>query len=418
MTTTTCPNCGKPLRPGARFCGNCGATVPPTLPEATPSTVETPAIYPCPHCGKPVRSGAKFCTHCGKEVLQESEKQPFSAARVHPAVSSSSKIGSAEAVPAARSKPLAAPAIGSKPRRRPIWPLVFIGILLICGIGSAGGYLYLQDPFNWLRTATPSREGIIPSMTVPPSVTQIPVISTTTHTPIQASPSAAIVLATATISPSLPPVISITPTTQVTSSVTLTSTVASFVGLPTESTIFEDDFDEALNVNWLAWGNPRPTIRNGFGDNWLELKAADVPSAAGVTSRVEIANSEDTTIEFAAQLNPGFPNYPLFFDWDPIQIQRGPQNPDPTVVHLEIRKNLILMQAPAANNSCPLNMDGTKHHDYFIKFLAEKIVELYIDSSEQPLCKLNMGIIPVSGKISFTGSGWVTLVHVIGADLP
>jgi hypothetical protein len=180
----------------------------------------------------------------------------------------------------------------------------------------------------------------------------------------------------------------------------------------------EDDFDEALNVNWLAWGNPRPTIRSGFGDNWLDLKAADVPTAAGVTSRIEIENSQNTTIEFEAQLNPGFPNFPLFFDWDPIQIRRGPENTDPTVVHLEIRKNSILMQAPAANNNCPLNMDGTKRHAYFLKFLPEKIVELYIDSSDQPVCKLDMGIIPVSGRISFTGNGWVTWVHVSSAGLP
>lgn len=53
-----CPHCGRPVRPGARFCASCGqsAIVAPGS-QTTPST--------CPQCGYPMRSGAKFCSRCG-----------------------------------------------------------------------------------------------------------------------------------------------------------------------------------------------------------------------------------------------------------------------------------------------------------------------------------------------------------------
>jgi tetratricopeptide (TPR) repeat protein len=72
-----CPVCGAALRPGAEFCPNCGASVAdavrssqlaaapvgsPVLPS-TPSGVPAPAT--CPKCGAPQRPGAKFCKECG-----------------------------------------------------------------------------------------------------------------------------------------------------------------------------------------------------------------------------------------------------------------------------------------------------------------------------------------------------------------
>ena len=52
-----CPACGSPLKPGIKFCGNCGAAVP----EAPPS---------CPQCGQPVNPGARFCGSCGRVLGQ------------------------------------------------------------------------------------------------------------------------------------------------------------------------------------------------------------------------------------------------------------------------------------------------------------------------------------------------------------
>lgn len=45
----SCPACGKPAAPGARFCAHCGGK----LGRA------------CPTCGSPVEDDARFCSHCG-----------------------------------------------------------------------------------------------------------------------------------------------------------------------------------------------------------------------------------------------------------------------------------------------------------------------------------------------------------------
>src|SRR4030067_1962908 len=96
MVMSSCPHCGKPVRPGTRFCGNCGNAVNIPLARPTPSTsVSSVAAaeigsdeslqagwLPCPHCGKPVRPGAKFCHNCGQAIPEEvpGEPDPVSAA--------------------------------------------------------------------------------------------------------------------------------------------------------------------------------------------------------------------------------------------------------------------------------------------------------------------------------------------------
>jgi hypothetical protein len=47
--SATCPQCGHPLREGAKFCDNCGS----------------PTSASCPNCGKALRPGARFCDECG-----------------------------------------------------------------------------------------------------------------------------------------------------------------------------------------------------------------------------------------------------------------------------------------------------------------------------------------------------------------
>jgi hypothetical protein len=210
------------------------------------------------------------------------------------------------------------------------------------------------------------------------------------------------------------------PTSQPTTTIPVTSSLISTPALApissTSSIMLEDDFNEALSTNWKTWGDPRPSIRKGFGDNWLDLKAADKPGQSGVTSRLELENSPGNSLELEAQLNSSYPQYPLLFDWDPIQFDRGPINTTPTIVHMEIQKSMTILQTPAANNSCQTPLDGTTKHIFVIKFTADKIVELYIDSSEDPACQLDMGIKPVPGRISFTGTGWLTRVLVTGSS--
>ena len=49
MASQTCPNCGNPLRPGAKFCNRCGQPVVPTsTPPVSPTVLSEPDV-PLPH---------------------------------------------------------------------------------------------------------------------------------------------------------------------------------------------------------------------------------------------------------------------------------------------------------------------------------------------------------------------------------
>lgn len=58
----TCPRCGRPVRPDAKFCGACGQALQPAASAAPPSAGT------CAHCGAPLRPGAKFCGACGHRL--------------------------------------------------------------------------------------------------------------------------------------------------------------------------------------------------------------------------------------------------------------------------------------------------------------------------------------------------------------
>ncbi len=50
--SVTCPSCGKPNQPAAKFCADCGGNM-------------QVAKVPCVKCGAELREGAKFCSECG-----------------------------------------------------------------------------------------------------------------------------------------------------------------------------------------------------------------------------------------------------------------------------------------------------------------------------------------------------------------
>jgi hypothetical protein len=65
VTEAACSRCRNPIKPGVKFCGNCGAPVGGS-PAATPLP---PAAAPvCSCCGNPLRPGVKFCRNCGQPV--------------------------------------------------------------------------------------------------------------------------------------------------------------------------------------------------------------------------------------------------------------------------------------------------------------------------------------------------------------
>ena len=416
MTTITCPNCGKPLRPGARFCGSCGHVLSASsAAQAVPAPAEANTVA-CPQCGKPVRVGAKFCNNCGA-VLQK-EGTPSPVAEI-PASGPTLKQPPAPNVAAPAAKPAAggvqapvAPRTKSGTGRKIMWPLIIIALVVLCGLVSGGAYLYLKDPFGWFVASTASPTVMTPSQT-PELAPTVPATEVKTSTQI---------LPTPTLNPTSEPVVVAT----VTSTLELSPTIQPSIAISNtgatqpaaDVTLLADDFNGPLNVNWKSWGSPRPIIRSGPGDNWLELTATDKPETAGVTSRAQISNAAGNVIEFEGQLNPNYANFPLLLDWDPLQFDRGPENTTLTVMHLSIQSTRVVLSAPAANNSCQKEFDGTKQHSYVLKFIAEKTVELYIDGIEPALCQLDLGIMAIPGRISFTGTGWVTRIIVTGSNLP
>lgn len=60
-----CPNCGKPVALGSKFCMSCGTPI---------SSASAPAAAPktgggfCLSCGAPLKPGDKFCMKCGTRV--------------------------------------------------------------------------------------------------------------------------------------------------------------------------------------------------------------------------------------------------------------------------------------------------------------------------------------------------------------
>ena len=57
QNVTLCSNCGQPV--DGKFCGSCGTVVQEAMPTVTT----------CPKCGKEVRPGTKFCTECGQSLI-------------------------------------------------------------------------------------------------------------------------------------------------------------------------------------------------------------------------------------------------------------------------------------------------------------------------------------------------------------
>ena len=56
---TPCPKCGTPV--SGNFCGNCGTKLVQEQPVQ-------PQVTKCPNCGADIKPGAKFCTECGQQL--------------------------------------------------------------------------------------------------------------------------------------------------------------------------------------------------------------------------------------------------------------------------------------------------------------------------------------------------------------
>jgi len=60
VQATTCPKCYAEVKPGLKFCTECGTEIK--------RTVSTDQATTCPKCYAEVEPGLKFCTECGTEI--------------------------------------------------------------------------------------------------------------------------------------------------------------------------------------------------------------------------------------------------------------------------------------------------------------------------------------------------------------
>ena len=58
--TNQCPNCNAELKPGSKFCIQCGNPVPLEKP--------IPIAIKCPNCSAELKIGTKFCIQCGNRI--------------------------------------------------------------------------------------------------------------------------------------------------------------------------------------------------------------------------------------------------------------------------------------------------------------------------------------------------------------
>jgi predicted amidophosphoribosyltransferase len=72
-----CPTCSKPLRPGDRFCSQCGYRLTRDTPSIPSSVLKPTANDTCPYCYAPRQSQDQFCGTCGKPTISSiDETQP------------------------------------------------------------------------------------------------------------------------------------------------------------------------------------------------------------------------------------------------------------------------------------------------------------------------------------------------------
>jgi uncharacterized Zn finger protein (UPF0148 family) len=404
--TATCPNCGKPLRTGAKFCGSCGFEITSQKPEESQAQIlaSNQSSDVCPHCGKSVRQGAKFCNSCGKSIDQKywEEKSKADVQTEQSAKPELEKeIAKKETVAPPPTPPPPAPGLSQKPKpqRKKILVWFILALLFVlCLLVASVFYIYFQDPLGWFMSITPEA---LPT-------------SFSTDTPLVLETQEVEITPTLSESPTLAPPTEIEPTETI-------SPTASTVPETGESLVlFEDEFDGTLSAFWRGWGNPRPKISTGPGDNWLDLTASEDYGSGGVTSREYIVIHPGVEIIFRGQLNQSYPQYKVIFDWDPLQYDRGPANQDPGVIHFELLKNKIILSTQLTNSRCEKELDGVLTHTYRFRILEGQGLDLFLDEDDiTPVCQIaDIGLAPVPGTITFTGLGWITSVKVTEPIVP
>jgi len=218
--------------------------------------------------------------------------------------------------------------------------------------------------------------------------------------------------ATLTLTATKNPISTITPTARLTDTAEPTNATSQ------PEVLLVEDFDGALNDQWVVWLEPnspyRPKIDTGPGENFLFLMAGENPGDAGITSRVEIPNVPGLDIQFIGQLKDDLPGQVMILDWDPVDVDRGPLSTSPGEIHLEIwRDRLVFSGASIESEPCQPEIVGDEQHSYRVVIEEDQKFVLFVDGAQDPVCILDTSIFePEPGLLTFTGIGWITKVQV------
>ncbi|MEW5872087.1 MAG: hypothetical protein AB1894_22655 [Chloroflexota bacterium] len=286
-----------------------------------------------------------------------------------------------------------------------------IVLVLGCTAVLVGGFVYLRylgDPLNLLPkgSVTPAASPV----TSPAATT---VVATTA-----AAPLATTAAPTLAVSPTVTPTDTLMPSATATISDTLagaTATLEPTLAPLQAKVILEDDFGGGQLVNWVKWGSLKPTVTNTATDSWLYLKAVEEPRLSGLTSIDDklVLNAPGLEITFDARLDPVFPNAVMIFDWDPLEYLRSKETLGNGPIHLELRKDRVFIDAPIQDKHCDAPATGGEYSRYTLRITESYGVQLFLAEQPEPACTLDfIGIGNLQGRISFSGSGFLTYVRV------
>ncbi len=414
--SATCPNCGKTVRTGAKFCSHCGkempATVPlsqetslppepasvpetePGAPEPSPAepqpaeqqSAEPQAAAPvteiCLHCGKTIRQGIKFCNYCGK---------PTVAAGAVP-VTLAKSTGAVPPPPAAI-PPMQPPAGAEAPKKkgRKKGCIVILIVLLAAGLLLvAAAFLALRGTFGDLQLPAPveefaSRLGKA-TPTSEPTRTPKP-----TKTPT----------ATETPEPTFTPTLTLTPT--------MTPT-------PEPEYTFYDSFETGLNDWWSAFGSIAPIEDLNAGQ--LFVVSAE-PANSGIKSVINLGLPKSVEIGVTASLFDYPPKDVMEIRWtlDSLVSPAGSANPPAAVTATISKSSQSLVLFDTTNNtelgSCKVSWTiDDSFYTYKIR-IENGWAGLYLNESE--LCSVGMtpADLGANGNLSISGNAGLDEVYII-----
>ena len=417
--TSTCPNCGKPVRPGARFCGNCGTTItsaPPVQPQAAPS-VENGATVACPFCGKPVRPDAKFCPSCGNTITLAA------VAAASPQTSTPGGPPPAATTPPTGVQASAAgsqPPVARKPRSiiRRFGPIFLILIILGCAAVFAVGYLLGKDVFGLFgaSTSTPSQK--TPTHTATLSKTASPTPASPTPTPSSTftvipvlpattEPPSAPTLTPAATNTQKPPFPTAQPPKHTpTKDIGIPTVPAITLPAPINTTIVQENFDRSLSMPWATWGPGQVKVVNGL----LVLNSLQAGDS-GLSWTHPVTITQGLTIQFTAHVDAKDPRKQFFFDLDLGDVPRK-DNSGSGAVQVSVGNGVMLLQVDVSNMCRNYDLPDNNAHLFLVNITPENQVSFSMDGRPEPLCSIQAEFVSSSGFLSWRGNGWIDQVNV------